>query len=151
MVKKNVPKPVNPTYRAQFLNDTSADEYVSHAFASRPDIIETYLNLTVPIFKADLLRYLLLFDHGGIYSDLDVSCLGPPIDQWIPEEFKDKANLVVGWEFDMGWKDLEPFARQFTTWTIMAKPKLNHMLQVINNILEGLHKKAEDYKCRSRS
>jgi alpha 1,6-mannosyltransferase len=82
------------------MTDESGDGWVKKAFAWRPDIVETYLGLTVPIFKADILRYLLLFDQGGISSDLDVTCKGVPMDDWIPEQYKETADLVVGWEFD---------------------------------------------------
>lgn len=126
----------NPDYRAKFMTDSSGDEYVQKHFASRPDIVQNYLALTVPIFKADLLRYLLLYNQGGIWSDLDVSCEDVPIDEWMPNEYKNNASLVVGWEFDVGWG--KPFIRQFTSWTIMAKPRSPHMMQVIDDILQTL-------------
>lgn len=133
----------NPNYQAEFMTDDSADAYVANKFASRPELVETYSNLTIPILKADLLRYLLLFDQGGIWSDLDISCEGIPIDQWIPPKYKSKAGLVVGWEFDVGW-DFN-FVRQFASWTILAKPGLPHMLMVIEDILEGLHEKMAEH------
>jgi alpha 1,6-mannosyltransferase len=134
----------NPNYRAEFLTDESADQYVKTAFVSRPDIVESYLGLTVPILKADLLRYLLLWDQGGIWSDLDVSCEDIKIDDWVPSKYKDTAGIVVGWEFDVGW-DMA-FVRQFASWTIMAKPRSPHMLQVIDDILDTLHEKMAKYQ-----
>jgi len=133
----------NPNYRSEFMTDASADAYVAKAFASRPDIVETHLSLTIPILKADILRYLLLLDQGGVWSDLDVSCEGIPIDEWIPAQYKSKASLVVGWEFDVGWEFA--FVRQFASWTIMAKPGLPHMSMVIEDILEGLHNKTAEH------
>lgn len=89
---------------------------------------------TVPILKADLLRYLLLFSEGGVYCDLDVSC-HVPIDQWIlPEYEAGAASIVVGWEFDVGWG--EDIFREFATWTIMARPRSPHMWAVIQDILQ---------------
>ncbi|KAH8711996.1 hypothetical protein GQ44DRAFT_625908 [Phaeosphaeriaceae sp. PMI808] len=132
----------NPEYHAEFMTDGNDDEWVRTTFASRPDIVDTYLRLTVPIFKADILRYLLLFDQGGIWSDLDVSCEGVPIDEWVPAEYKDKAGLVVGWEFDIGWPG--EYTRQFTSWLIMASPKSPHMMQVIDDLIEVLHKRLEE-------
>ncbi|PSN67294.1 hypothetical protein BS50DRAFT_600721 [Corynespora cassiicola Philippines] len=126
----------NPTYRPEFMTDTSADDYVMRTFALRPEIPETYLALTIPILKADMLRYLLLFDQGGIWMDLDVSCEDTPIDDWIPEHYRHNASLVVGWEFDAGWE--EPFVRQFATWTIMSRPRSTHMSMVVDDIIEGL-------------
>ena len=34
------------------------------------------------IYRTDVMRYFLLYDYGGIYLDLDVSCL-KPLDIWL--------------------------------------------------------------------
>ncbi|KAL1881313.1 hypothetical protein Daus18300_001166 [Diaporthe australafricana] len=126
----------NPEYHAEFLTDKSADEFVSERYADRPDIVETYLALTVPILKADLLRYLLLYAEGGVWFDLDVSCEGIPIDEWVPEEFMEDPSLVVGWEFDAGYHF--HFQRQFTTWAVMAKKGVPHLMTVVDDILQSM-------------
>ncbi|CAI6333579.1 unnamed protein product [Periconia digitata] len=132
---------INPRYQVVFLTDEDADEYVKKSWEARPDIVETYLGLSIPIVKADLLRYLLLFDQGGIWSDLDISCEGLPIDQWIPQQYN-STGLVVGWEFDMGWGT--SFIRQFASWTIMAKPKSPHLMQLIEDIMTAFRKIREE-------
>ncbi|KAF2708600.1 glycosyltransferase family 32 protein [Pleomassaria siparia CBS 279.74] len=134
----------NTNYEYEFMTDNSAEAYVRKAFASRPDIVETYTGVSIPILRADLLRYLLLFDKGGIWSDLDVSCEGAPIDEWIPHEYKGNASLVVGWEFDVGWG--EEIIRQFQSWTIMSKPGLPHMAMVIQDIVDALKNKTIEHK-----
>jgi alpha 1,6-mannosyltransferase len=132
----------NPTFEHQILTDSSADAYVIERFAHRPDIVETYLALPIPILKADLLRYLLLFAEGGIWSDLDVSCGDTPIRDWIPEEYKKNASLVVGWEFQT--VD-EAHMREFASWTIMSQPGLRHMSMIINDTVQALHGKAQEH------
>jgi alpha 1,6-mannosyltransferase len=128
----------NPTYRYEFFSDPAADYWVEQTFsATRPDIVEVYLSLTVPILKADLLRYLLLYVEGGVWSDLDVSCEGIPIDEWIPEQHKKETSLLVGWEFDAGWGF--DYTHEFASWTILAKPGLPHMLTVIDDIIDSVH------------
>lgn len=128
----------NPEWKSKFMTDASSDRYVETTFlATRPDIVEVYLNLTIPILKADLLRYLLLYAEGGLYSDLDVTCEGIPIDEWIPLQYQKSASLVVGWEFDWGLD--EDFTHEFASWTIMSKPGVQHMMVVINDIIESLH------------
>lgn len=134
----------NPWYDFEFLTDSSGDSYVKEKFADRPDIVDTYLSLVVPILKADLLRYLILYAEGGIWSDLDVSCGGIPIDEWVPTQYKQNASLVLGWEFDIGWDFA--FVRQFASWTMMAKPCSPHIMVVVEDILEGLHNKAKESK-----
>ncbi|KAH8668680.1 hypothetical protein BX600DRAFT_510750 [Xylariales sp. PMI_506] len=125
----------NPGYQAEFFTDASGDAYVEKMFADRPDIVSSYLDLTIPIVKADLLRYLILFAEGGTWSDLDVSC-EVPMDKWIPSRFQDQAGMVVGWEFDGGLSDA--YIRQFASWTIMAKPRLNHLDTVIRDIVQAI-------------
>ncbi|KAK4442437.1 glycosyltransferase family 32 protein [Podospora aff. communis PSN243] len=129
----------NPHYRHEFLTDASADAFVSHTFASRPDLVTTYLSLNIPILKADLLRYLLLYAEGGIWNDLDVSCEGVPMDLWVPRAYRDVAGLVVGWEFEVGWEGEEDdFERQFASWVIMARPGLGQVWMVVEDILDGI-------------
>ncbi|KAJ5194225.1 hypothetical protein N7491_001561 [Penicillium cf. griseofulvum] len=133
----------NPAHSAQIMTDLTGDEYVRKNFGYRPDIVTTYLALTVPILKADFLRYLLLFNEGGIWFDLDVSCGDVPIREWIPNTMRAKARLVVGWEFDVGWG--EGFFRQFVSWAIMAAPRSPHLLVVIEDIMDGIRQKTEEY------
>lgn len=105
-----------------------------------------YTQLTVPILKADLLRYLLLYTEGGVWSDLDVSCEeGIPISEWIPEPYRsapadggdNSVDLVVGYEFDAGYSDF--YFHEFATWTILSKPRVSHMLVVIDDIIESVY------------
>lgn len=133
----------NQQHTAVFLTDDAADSWVRASYASRPDIVEAYLNMTIPILKADLLRYLLLYAEGGVWSDLDVSC-EVPIDDWIPPQYKNNASLVVGWEFDVGWG--EDVFHQLNSWMIMAKPGLPHMMMAIEDILQGLQNVCEKNK-----
>jgi mannosyltransferase OCH1-like enzyme len=126
----------NPGYRVEFLTDDSADTFVAETFFSRPDLVATYLALTIPILKADLLRYLLLYAEGGVWFDLDVSCSEIPIDNWIPDRYEALTDLVVGWEFDAGFP--HPIQRQFTIWTIMAKAGTSHLMAVVEDILHDI-------------
>ncbi|TLS24471.1 hypothetical protein PpBr36_08984 [Pyricularia pennisetigena] len=132
----------NPTYEVSFMNDASADDWVKEKFGkTHPDLVELYQALTVPIFKADILRYLFLFLEGGVYLDLDVSC-DRPVDEWIPEQYKGKVSIVAGWEFDVGWG--ENFVRQFATWTIMAKPNSPHIWNVVHDIEKTMRDKVRE-------
>lgn len=133
----------NPTYDVEYMTDDSADAFAREKFAYRADIVETFLALPLPILKADLLRYLLLLNEGGIYNDLDVSCEDIPIRDWIPARYKQDTSIVVGWEFDVGWFD--GFVRQLATWTIMARPRSPHMAMVVDDILEGFQAKTREY------
>ncbi|KAL5116268.1 hypothetical protein ACEQ8H_005826 [Pleosporales sp. CAS-2024a] len=133
---------LNPGYEVDWMTEESGDNMVKRVFASRPELVQDFLAIQVPIVKADILRYVMLYDQGGVWSDLDVSCEGIPIDKWIPEEYKNKVDLVVGWEFDYGWEG--NYVRQFTSWTIMARKGSPHLLQTIDDTFEALHQKANE-------
>lgn len=136
---------INPTYRHEFLTDANGENYVREHFGHRSDIIDTYFALTIPILKADLLRYLILFAEGGIWSDLDISCdKRKTIHEWIPDQYKRQTNLVVGLEFDETWEDDGVLHSQFASWTIMSKPGSPHMLQVIDDIIVAIREKSEE-------
>ncbi|KAL4964604.1 glycosyltransferase family 32 protein [Aspergillus stella-maris] len=126
----------NPNFRHELLTDESADQYVRENYAHWPDVLETYNALSVPILKADFLRVLILYADGGIWSDLDVSC-EVPVSEWIPEKFtkdtKHPVNVVVGIEFD---------AWQFSSWTVMVKPHLQHFKAVIEYVVKQLKTQA---------
>ncbi|KAK8880193.1 Glycosyltransferase family 32 protein [Apiospora arundinis] len=145
----------NPGYEARFLTDADADAFVNARFAvTRPYIVETYNALTVPILKADLLRYLLLYAEGGVWFDTDASCEGIPIEQWgivsagltntTMEQRQDaraRASLVVGWEFDVGIA--YEFQRQFVTWAVVAqKPQIPHLLAVVDDVVASIRETA---------
>lgn len=134
----------NPTYRHELLTDASAEQYLRDQYAHRPDIITIYNSLRVPILKADLLRYLILYANGGIWSDLDVSCEDPPIHSWIPPQYRDKTSLVVGLEFDSEWENDSNIHSQFASWTIMARPGVRHMAVVVDDIIADFYKIAEE-------
>lgn len=126
----------NPTYSYKFMTDSYSDHWVRENFAHDPELVDTFVALPFPILKADFLRYLLLFAEGGIWNDLDVTC-NLPIDEWIPEEYKYKARLVVGMEMDsIRWDKAQE--RQFNIWTFMSQQGSPHLGMVIDDIMFGL-------------
>lgn len=129
----------NPTFQPEFMTDISGDEFVKDHFASRPDIVDNFLAIGIPIIKADILRYLILYEYGGIWNDLDVSCEAS-FNEWIPEPYKANVTVVVGLEFDV-----DIWVRQFASWTIMAKQKSPHILTVVEDCLEGLVQKTKEH------
>lgn len=136
----------NPEYEHKFMTDDLSEAWVAEHFAEHPEVVETYHNLTVPIVKADILRYLLLFVEGGVYNDLDVTC-NVPIDDWVPAQYYANSSLVVGWEFDVGWG--ENIVREFATWTIMSKPASPHIWTLIQDIIELIDDKKREQNLES--
>jgi len=107
-------------------SDISADEgataFVYEHFRHRPSIVQFWSELQQVVLKADFIRYLAMLARGGVYSDMDTSCL-VPIDDWIPADMRNQTiNAVVGIEYDD--TSYRMFVRpiSFNQWTLMAKP-----------------------------
>jgi mannosyltransferase OCH1-like enzyme len=142
---------INPTYRYEVLTDGNDFQYVKEHFGpnglNRPDIVQTYENLTARIIKADLLRYLVMYIEGGVYADIDVEAIRP-VDEWIPGRYDPKdVDLVVSVEIDEpNFKDhkiLGPKSQSFCQWTFLTKPRVPVMIKLVDNIIKWLHGLAE--------
>lgn len=128
----------NPSMRQELLTDLSSEAFVrEHFHAIRPDIVEVYEAIPIPILRADLLRYLIILAEGGVWSDLDVTC-EKPVSKWIPSEIHG-VDMVVGLEFDFEWRGPgTQVASQFCNWVFMAKPSSRNLRVVVDAVVEKL-------------
>ncbi|KAG8162822.1 hypothetical protein KVR01_007300 [Diaporthe batatas] len=114
----------NPDYHYRLVTSKWADAFVDAQFGPESEIAKVYHELRNPGLKSDLLRYLILFIEGGVYTDTDTEGL-QPIDKWVGWDMKDRVKLIVGVEFDQRdggpWADI-PHVLQFCQWTIAAAP-----------------------------
>ncbi|MCJ1319995.1 hypothetical protein MMC15_005331 [Xylographa vitiligo] len=144
--RKNLEKwdEMNPTWRHEVLTDGGCDEYVRDRFAARPDIVSVFTGLKDNILRADLIRYLVLLGDGGVYSDIDTQSL-KPIDQWVPPEYKNVTNAVLGVEYDTFGQDPAPalLIVQFVNWTIMSKSGHPLMEMTVRNAIQAITALAE--------
>ena len=139
---------LNPYHRFELLTDASASTFVENEFVNQPEIVKTYLELGDGILRSDMVRYLTVLAQGGVYSDTDTRAI-KPIAEWIPHEFKDKVNVVVGLEIDAPDVPEEDWA--FPEWpsnfqicqsTFMAKPGHRVMQMVVDRVVARLQDEA---------
>lgn len=92
---------LNPGYQYKLMGIglESGDDFVIKHFSHDKSIMDTYFALRNPGLKTDLLRYLILWIEGGIYSDLDTWTF-KPVDAWVPEHMKGQVGVIVGIEWD---------------------------------------------------
>ncbi|KAL8243948.1 hypothetical protein R6Q59_010206 [Mikania micrantha] len=142
----------NPGHRYEVLTDQNDLYYVETHFGpgglNRPDIVHTYKSLTAKIIKADLLRYLVMYVDGGIYTDIDVEGLRP-ISRFVPDHYNERdIDMVIGIEIDQpDFKDhliLGPKSQSFCQWTFMCKPRLPVMMRLVEDIIKWLNKVARE-------
>jgi alpha 1,6-mannosyltransferase len=135
----------NPDHSYVLMRDEGANAFVKNHYANRIHIRDLFLDLKLPVFRSDLLRYMILESEGGIYSDLDAISLRP-IAEWIPEDLKSRARAVVGIEYDQLddeklWPSLM-LPVQFCQWTLAASKGHPLMSTVVNNVAESIHRLA---------
>ncbi|MCJ1372116.1 hypothetical protein MMC20_003337 [Loxospora ochrophaea] len=126
------------------LSNHAADAFVRTHYARQPSVLQTFLSLRVPVFRSDFFRYLVLTAEGGVYSDTDTKAL-KPIDTWIPTEFKPRAKVAVGIEWDSlsdhpddSLDSLDSLSMTFCQYTIMAAPKHPLLTAMLDRVVLNL-------------
>lgn len=144
----------NPDYRYEVLTDQNDLHYVETHFGpsgfNRVDIVRVYRSLQLKIIKADLLRYLVMYVEGGVYTDIDVEDL-KPIPRFIPDRYDERSlDMVIGIEIDQpefnNHSILGKKSQSFCQWTFMSKPRLPVMMMLINDIVKWLNAVAREQK-----
>ena len=115
---------LNPGYQHKLLTDELIVGYIrDHFHARNPDIEEAFFRAKDFVLRLDLIKYMVLWAEGGVYSDLDVACV-QPISQWVPTQFTDTAGIVLGVQVEQkaGLDGNAEESFQLADWTIMSKP-----------------------------
>ncbi|KAK8018507.1 glycosyltransferase family 32 protein [Apiospora marii] len=135
---------MNSDHQYRLVGRSWGDNYVQQHFnrAADKDLVDTYLAVRNHGLKSDLLRYLILYNEGGVYSDIDTIAM-KPIKDWVPRHLRDTVKLVVGIEFDRRdggmWSEI-PHDLQFCQWTIAAAPGHLVFRAMADRALASLHK-----------
>ncbi|KAK8065035.1 hypothetical protein PG997_011782 [Apiospora hydei] len=138
---------MNPDHHYRLVGRQWGDDYVQEQFvqATDKDLVDTYLAVSNHGLKSDLLRYLLLYTEGGVYTDIDTIAM-KPIKDWVPPHLRDAARLVIGIEFDRRdggmWAEI-PHDLQFCQWTIAAAPGHPVFRAMADRALASLHELAD--------
>jgi hypothetical protein len=82
----------NPGYAHRLYDDVDCLRYVRQRF---PDWLDRYQSLT-PVERADVWRYLIVYERGGVYADLDTICRAP-VESWV----RSGDEAVVGIDSDV--------------------------------------------------
>lgn len=67
-------KALNPDWEYRFWTDEQLADFVEEFY---PKLWPLYQAADKPVMKADIARYLILHKFGGIYTDIDTTCLAP--------------------------------------------------------------------------
>lgn len=124
-----------------------------------PEIMHQFVKLPV-IMKADLFRYLVVYEFGGIYTDIDTLPLKSiytwfrPLEMWenqlplrnwnIGSEFA-KISFIAGLEVDVPKSiqvDAWAYPLQLCQWTFAAVPRYTLLWNISKEIIRNTHEKS---------
>lgn len=144
----------NPEMRYEVITDANEMTYIEEHFGpngfNRPDIISFYRSINLPIIKADLLRYMIMYAEGGVYADIDVEAI-KPFHRFFPERWDENDyDMIVGIEIDQPEFRKHPIlgkkSQSFCQWTIISRPGQPVMLKLIENIMTWLKRVAKEQR-----
>ena len=75
----------NPDYEIRIYNGEDCIEYIKKHYSDRE--LNSFMSLGSFAYKADFMRMLILYNEGGIYSDMRQVCL-IAFDDYFPEELE---------------------------------------------------------------
>lgn len=90
---------MNPDYSFSFFDDQRMEEYMSSQYAGHP-ILEVFRDVRIPVVRADIWRYCILYREGGIYCDIK-SAMKVPLSHVLQNDFSE----LISFE-GLQWKDL---------------------------------------------
>lgn len=126
----------NPGYEYILWDDADNRRFVEKNFKW---FLPTYDGYDAEIKRADAIRYMFLYIHGGIYADLDFECL-KPFDTLL-EKYRD-YEIILG-SMDSDWSQWN-ISNNIPNALMISKPGCSFWLRV----LERMMAKAKDGKGR---
>jgi hypothetical protein len=86
---------LNPEFEYKYFTDADMDRYVEKEGRWLPGLTEAFNSLSMPAEKADIFRFLFLYNEGGVWSDIDMLLRKPLREILRPED-----QLVVRGNLD---------------------------------------------------
>jgi len=116
---------LNPDYEQIIYTDEQLHDYVSSQHDA--EINKAFNKLTVMTAKVDFWRYLILYQKGGIYLDID-STINTKIDTFLNTD--DDALITA-----------ETNPELFVQWALFFREKHPILEKVINNVIQNINEK----------
>ena len=116
---------LNPEYEQIIYTDEQVHDYVLSNYDA--EINKAFNKLTVMTAKVDFWRYLILYQKGGIYLDID-STINTKIDTFLNTD--DDALITA-----------ETNPELFVQWALFFREKHPILERVIDNVLQNINEK----------
>ncbi|KAJ3140897.1 membrane-bound alpha-1,6- mannosyltransferase Initiation-specific [Physocladia obscura] len=124
---------MNPGATQIIFNDDDMDKLVRGSFSQR--VVDAYFKLPRIVLRSDFARYMMLYEIGGFYSDMDTSCR-VPVYQW--NLGFQEVTVIIGVENPDESRD------SYLQWTMAAAPHHPLLADIIYRVAEKIHETDEN-------
>lgn len=132
---------MNPDYKIRALNLQGAENLTGRS-QYIPDAI--WNNCTIQA-KSDILRTLILYEHGGVWVDASLFC-AVPLSSWLEDQPDLYSNLRLDSSSVAGKKrmDLDPW---ITSWFLVTPPRGYTISRVFEKVVdpEGMERRFSNF------
>jgi len=136
---------ININYNYHFYNNNDCDKYILETYGEAIFDIYDSISLDYAPAKADIFRYLIIYDKGGIYYDIKSFPLKPLDDIILPTD----ELLLSSWFFKFWDQHLKTGVGEYQNWFIIAKPRHPYIKNVIKLVIKKiLTSKINQYKTK---
>ena len=132
---------MNPEYEYRFYTDGDREAFIRSVYGEGSEQLRAYLSIN-PEYgpaRADLFRYLLLYEHGGVYLDVKSSTTVPLRDVLRDDD----EYLLSSWcEGECGKANWETLVRtgvgEYQQWWLACSPRHPFLRAVIERCLANI-------------
>lgn len=133
---------LNPDYQYVYMNDEEVIEFIRCYYGG--DILRSYLRIN-PVYgpaRADLFRYLLIFEKGGVYFDIKSGANKPLSDIILPED----KYILSRWSGNRiaVYHELRtpenPDGKEYQNWHIIGEAKHPILERVIGDVIANINR-----------
>eukprot|EP00040_Diaphanoeca_grandis_P018474 m.97158 g.97158 ORF g.97158 m.97158 type:complete len:366 (-) comp26955_c1_seq1:33-1130(-) len=125
---------MNPHYDFHLVNDSMMLSYM-RSYTAHPQIKKAFFSINPAIMaaRADLWRYAVLYDVGGVYIDIDSECTA--LDDIIKADDLAILSWAGAWHRDTwkSWWAQVGYTRELDQWTLFFAPRhpLLHLVMTV--------------------
>jgi len=144
----------NPEYAHHLMTDAECGHFIEEHFSgTRTEQAYFRINPDFGAARADFWRYCVLFQYGGVYLDIDSTCLTPLRDFIAAKDsavLSQEKNQVGSWETDLDIFNEPGFLAEppeeiiprptnvFLQWMLIFSPKHPLLAAVIENVTNAV-------------
>ncbi len=136
---------LNPDFEHRFYDNEDCLQFVKKHYSQ---YVDAYLSLPKPVEKADFFRYLVINKYGGVYADIDTTCIKP-----INPLIHSRNEIIIGIEADFSELTLKilrtfgcfptPRSPAYCQWIFISMPNHPILKEIIRRIAQNAHKEMD--------